>query len=839
MKFKKLHIRNFKCFKERMFEFNDGLNIVFGPNESGKSSLYQALVLSLFGFSQKTKKYHFGSLVRDDFTPLDTDIKPIISMTFSRGNSICSIERNFSESTVTVVSDIGKPVESSEKLRIEAARERIKELLGGIDEEIFHKYASISHYELSRLDAVSYKAENESMGELLIKMVESRRGEGISNVRKYIDEEMKNSRDEIKELKGKIEFLNEDLIRAKSAEAKIEGIRKIHSEISSKLIENQKRFNDLKTVFDSVSTRLQKEKDISELEQKLNRENDDFKRLSDAIAENENLAKQIKSFPSEMRDNYDSLMKNLDKYYDDEKSIATNKKTISEQIENHKRELEEFQKEYNKKYSNIRINPAVVAEFRERDNQNRKLESDIRIIEREIDYMRTTIEEGKGKRKFYSYSSIASVLIAAILFTLGLAVHAKLLLPIMLFITVVFVSISIILYLRGIKSFDKSLVDEFQKKSAELSNLEKQNAQVEAILTQLANKTGLSSREEMEDYHSQFRRDEGMMQVMVGKLINSQKEMKQVIESEEHLLEVKNSLLEKTGYKTLIDLEKSLIEFSDLQKLKTESDKRIERDNVNQQLESLTSSLGKSNLILQAMKKAYEQDFVGHLMNEDEFAIKKRELSNLENEIAALSIDKNKLDGQISVMESESGAGTEELKEQIDRTQNRLDSLNRKIEEIEYIKEIVNLIAIEYKSVFLPELQERALELFRSFAGKSDKTFSLEKWPEIQIFSTTLEGFREIHLSQGTRDQLYFALRISWSDILTPANLKLPLLWDDPFVYWDRDRTKGICKIAKKLIESGHQLIVFTHREDLLESFNEIFTPNEINFVSLTLPSLS
>lgn len=47
MRINKLKITNFKKFKNREFEFNEDINIIVGDNESGKSTLLEALELCL------------------------------------------------------------------------------------------------------------------------------------------------------------------------------------------------------------------------------------------------------------------------------------------------------------------------------------------------------------------------------------------------------------------------------------------------------------------------------------------------------------------------------------------------------------------------------------------------------------------------------------------------------------------------------------------------------------------------------------------------------------------------------------------------------------------------
>ena len=43
----KLHIRNFRCIREINLEFNTGLNVIIGSNNSGKTSILDSLRLAL------------------------------------------------------------------------------------------------------------------------------------------------------------------------------------------------------------------------------------------------------------------------------------------------------------------------------------------------------------------------------------------------------------------------------------------------------------------------------------------------------------------------------------------------------------------------------------------------------------------------------------------------------------------------------------------------------------------------------------------------------------------------------------------------------------------------
>ena len=55
----KIDIENFRNFKNKEIEFNDGVNVIIGHNNAGKSNLIKALalVLDFQGTKRKTVKH--------------------------------------------------------------------------------------------------------------------------------------------------------------------------------------------------------------------------------------------------------------------------------------------------------------------------------------------------------------------------------------------------------------------------------------------------------------------------------------------------------------------------------------------------------------------------------------------------------------------------------------------------------------------------------------------------------------------------------------------------------------------------------------------------------------
>lgn len=87
----KIEITNFKCFKEKVFEFDENLNIFNMPNGTGKTSLIQALTFALF--NKRPAGLDFDSLRNDITQPCN------IILTFTYNDDIYVIDRKFGKSS--------------------------------------------------------------------------------------------------------------------------------------------------------------------------------------------------------------------------------------------------------------------------------------------------------------------------------------------------------------------------------------------------------------------------------------------------------------------------------------------------------------------------------------------------------------------------------------------------------------------------------------------------------------------------------------------------------------------------------------------------------------------
>lgn len=115
-----LEVANFRKFRDplRIDGFTDGLNIVVEPNETGKSTLLEALRAAFFiRYSAKTE------LVRS-YVPIGDDVAPRVAVGFELKGKVWSLEKQFMKAPSVRLTGNGGRRES------EAAEEALQELLG-------------------------------------------------------------------------------------------------------------------------------------------------------------------------------------------------------------------------------------------------------------------------------------------------------------------------------------------------------------------------------------------------------------------------------------------------------------------------------------------------------------------------------------------------------------------------------------------------------------------------------------------------------------------------------------------------------------------------------------
>ena len=84
------------------------------------------------------------------------------------------------------------------------------------------------------------------------------------------------------------------------------------------------------------------------------------------------------------------------------------------------------------------------------------------------------------------------------------------------------------------------------------------------------------------------------------------------------------------------------------------------------------------------------------------------------------------------------------------------------------------------------------------------------------------EGQRSLpveHLSRGTREQLFLAIRLALVREFARRGTRLPMVLDDVLVNFDEQRTQAAVEVVQDFAAAGHQVLLFTSHLSLAKSF--------------------
>lgn len=133
----KLEIKNFGKLHEQQMKFGAGINVVYGENESGKSTLHTFIRSMLFGVERLR-----GRAAKTDIynrcEPWENPTYYAGSMEFACGEKTFLLSRNFYKETESV-----RLVNLEEEEKLSVEDRDLQMLLGGINERIFDNTVSI------------------------------------------------------------------------------------------------------------------------------------------------------------------------------------------------------------------------------------------------------------------------------------------------------------------------------------------------------------------------------------------------------------------------------------------------------------------------------------------------------------------------------------------------------------------------------------------------------------------------------------------------------------------------------------------------------------------------
>lgn len=145
---KELNLKNFGKFSGQSFRFSEGINVIYGPNEAGKTTIYNAIGALMFGLDKQR-----GRAARNDayttYQPWNHKTWYEGSLKFETGGKIFCLERNFyhHEKSARLICET-----DGEELSVEQGD--LEMLLGDINAELYFNTAAAGQLKMKPQDIV-------------------------------------------------------------------------------------------------------------------------------------------------------------------------------------------------------------------------------------------------------------------------------------------------------------------------------------------------------------------------------------------------------------------------------------------------------------------------------------------------------------------------------------------------------------------------------------------------------------------------------------------------------------------------------------------------------------
>jgi uncharacterized protein YhaN len=265
------------------------------------------------------------------------------------------------------------------------------------------------------------------------------------------------------------------------------------------------------------------------------------------------------------------------------------------------------------------------------------------------------------------------------------------------------------------------------------------------------------------------------------------------------------SLLKKFGVDDFSGLKQSLDINLERENLEKKLDERLKRlkniFGVNARIEDIRDSL---------------QDFSGEAATreldelEQESTILEDSLTTLNRRVGELGKEESLLvsEDKLTSMHNEHARMIQEIRDHASRWA-----------EFKTAEILIKKAVKKYEQERQPEVIKRAAEIFKDLTGgeyvSARKSAESE---ELQVFDKNGASRSVIQLSRGTREQLYLAMRLGLIEQYEEKTERLPVMFDDILVNFDKTRLKAAVESIFKFAHK-RQVIVLTCHENIHSLF--------------------
>jgi DNA repair exonuclease SbcCD ATPase subunit len=253
----------------------------------------------------------------------------------------------------------------------------------------------------------------------------------------------------------------------------------------------------------------------------------------------------------------------------------------------------------------------------------------------------------------------------------------------------------------------------------------------------------------------------------------------------------------------MVDTKARLVDFrkqhADLEKqIRSMVGTHIEYDDVEQEMDGASAS---------DLEKRWESLTTRMAETETRVALLRTQQGELAQEMKHLGDD-----SRLSVAQLELGC-----------VERKIESVGRRWQTLAMASCLLEDVCGTFERERQPEtLREASTFLNQLTDGKYERIWTPLGTNQLKIDDGAGKSLPLEVLSRGTREAVFIALRLSLAAAYARRGVMLPLVLDDVLVNFDRDRAMHAARTLKTFAELGHQVMMFTCHEHIVDIFHDI-----------------
>ncbi len=772
MRIKRVNIAAFGGLKNKIIDFSDGFNVIYGDNENGKTTVMSFIKMMFYGGGRGSAQ--IAKNIRKKYSPWDGSAMAG-SIEFELNGKNYRLEREFrsSDSTDKVALcdlDLGTR---------EAVSSDIGVKLLGLTSAAFERSVFIGQIGFPEKDAAAEGEINSKLSNIITTGDESVSFNTVSaRLEKAKTALMSKSgrAGEYDKNKKRIEELNKKAEQSEKIRADYADFTERAREYKADMARDAKKAAELKAKIDSEQDirNAQKLREMLKTKEELDSLNEGLQLVGGGFADDAYVKMVSLSL---------NMTETAEKSYNDKiAEVSRLRESLSTAVNP---DSESAQQE-------------VLKEKQELDGKSEQIKAEIFKKEDEINKLSAkeseVIKSRKGVKIPFVIAGTALLAVAVILFAV--------------LNTAVFAAASgasgVILIVLGfvLRPADKEKINKFY---SDLSSLKSKNEELKCEREEVFREiTLLSAR--LEAINTAIGAGVSVLEKQKA-LLSECEEQANTLKAE--LDTKRDALFNLFGrYKKTTSIE----EIKDT--LETLTLNAAKQKEIKQRLNYIVRDLGNISYEEAREKLSSLPDYRA---DDTDFEALKQEYESI---TALISQKKEKLAAAkaSAISRLEAAENPDELKKEIDEIKQKAEGQARFCKAADIALEVLKDSFAELRRGYGSALEQKAGEIFKGLTGGRYEGMQISKSFDISVEKSGVFGGKEsAYLSAGTYDQAYLSLRLALSSLMFDNAEGLPILLDDVLTQYDDKRAETALEYLKEYSEYG-QIIMFTCHRSIYSS---------------------